>query len=164
MIMGYARVSTIGQNLNSQKDKLKEYGCEKIFEEKFTGSDRKRVQLEKMLQKIDDGDTLIITRLDRLARSAVDLFDIVKEIEEKGASFKSLNEPWADTTSSMGKFLTTVFSGLSELERSIINERTEEGRIAARKRGVKFGRKFKLTKHQQDEVREMLKAGRSIRV
>jgi len=80
-----------------------------------------------------------------------------------GASFRSLREPWADSTSSMGKFLLTVFAGLSELERNIINERTEEGRVSARKRGVKFGRKLKLTPHQQDQVRTMLKDGQSIR-
>ena len=163
MIIGYARVSTLGQNLDSQKDKLIDQGCEKVFEEKFTGTDRKRVQLERMLQVIEEGDIVIITRLDRLARSTIDLFDIVKKIETKGASFKSLNEPWADTTSTMGKFLTTVFAGLSELERSIINERTEEGRIAAKKRGVKFGRKFKLTKHQQNEVQSMIQEGQTIR-
>ena len=85
------------------------------------------------------------------------------KIEAIDASFRSLREPWADCTSSMGKFLLTVFSGLSELERNLINERTEEGRVSAKKRGVKFGRKFKLTPHQRDQVHTMLKDGQSIR-
>ena len=101
-----------------------------------------------MIGSLQSGDTLLVTSLDRLARSTNDLFAITKKIEAADASFRSLREPWADTTSSMGKFLLTVFAGLSELERNIINERTEEGRVSARKRGVKFGRKLKLTPHQ----------------
>ena len=80
-------------------------------------------------------------------------------LEDKEAGFKSLREPWADTTSPMGKFLLAVFSGLSELEGSLIRERTEEGRIAAQQRGVKFGRKLKLTSHQREEVQRMLNEG-----
>jgi DNA invertase Pin-like site-specific DNA recombinase len=145
MLIGYGRVSTTGQNLEIQRAQLVNAGCDKIFEEKLTGTDRKRPQLMRLLQKIDQGDTLIITSLDRLARSTHDLFEITRKLEEQGVDFKSLREPWADTTSAMGKFLLAVFAGLSELERNIINERTEEGRIAAKKRGVKFGRKPKLT-------------------
>lgn len=104
-----------------------------------------------------------VTGLDRLARSTNELFAITQRVEAAGASFRSLREPRADTTSSMGKCLLTVFEGLSELERNIINERTEEGRASAKKRGVKFGRKFKLTPHQQDQVKAMLKEGQSIR-
>ncbi len=163
MIMGYARVSTTGQNLSVQRDQLLKANCEKIYEEKLTGADRKRPQLSRMLRVIGKGDTLIITSLDRLARSTHDLFEITKTLEEYGAEFQSLREPWADTTSSMGKFLLTVFAGLSELERSLIRDRTEEGRIAAKTRGVKFGRKPKLTTHQQSEVMRMLDEGVSIR-
>ena len=163
MLIGYARVSTIGQNLDVQKEKLKQAGCEKIYQEKRTGFDRRRPQLEKMLQEIGHGDTLIIASLDRLARSTHDLFDITSTLEQHEAHFRSIREPWADTTSAMGKFLLTVFSGLSELERNLINDRTEEGRVLARKRGVKFGRKPKLTTHQQDQVQNMLKEGQSMR-
>jgi len=163
MLIGYARVSTTGQNLEAQIEHLQAEGCDKIFQEKLTGFDRRRPQLEKMLSSIQPGDILLVTSLDRLARSTNDLFAITQKIEATDASFRSLREPWADTTSSMGKFLLTVFAGLSELERNIINERTEEGRVSARKRGVKFGRKFKLTPHQQDQVRTMLKEGESIR-
>lgn len=163
MLIGYARVSTTGQNLESQIEHLQTEGCDTIFQEKLTGVDRRRPQLEKMLKSLKAEDTLIVTSLDRLARSTHDLFIITKKIESAEASFRSMREPWADTTSSMGKFLLTVFAGLSELERNIINERTEEGRVSARKRGVKFGRKLKLTSHQQDQVRTMLKDGQSIR-
>ena len=163
MLIGYARVSTTGQNLESQIKHLQAEGCDTIFQEKLTGFDRRRPQLEKMLCSIQPGDTLLVTSLDRLARSTNDLFAITQKIEAADASFRSLREPWADTTSSMGKFLLTVFEGLSELERNIINERTEKGRVSARKRGVKFGRKLKLDAHQQDQVRTMLKDGQSIR-
>ncbi|MEE9271659.1 MAG: recombinase family protein [Robiginitomaculum sp.] len=163
MIIGYARVSTIGQNLDIQNEHLEKAGCDIIYHEKRTGFDRRRPQLEKMLQKITQGDTLIITSLDRLARSTHDLFSITKNLEQKGAQFKSLREPWADTSSSMGTFLLTVFAGLSELERSLINDRTAEGRVLAKKRGVKFGRKHKLTEHQQNQVRAMLKDGDTLR-
>lgn len=163
MLIGYARVSTTGQNLETQIEHLNTAGCHKIFQEKLTGFDRKRPQLEQMLKSLKAEDTLIVTSLDRLARSTHDLFIITKKIESAGASFRSLREPWADTTSSMGKFLLTVFAGLSELERNLINERTENGRTSAKKRGVKFGRKAKLTPHQQDQVKQMLDEDQSIR-
>lgn len=163
MLIGYARVSTTGQKLETQIEQLKNAGCERIYQEKRTGYDRKRVQLEKMLKDIKPNDTLIVTSLDRLARSTHDLFEITKILDATDTHFKSLREPWADTTSPMGKFLLTVFAGLSELERNLIKDRTEEGRQSARKRGVKFGRKPKLTTHQQTEVAKMLKQGQSIR-
>ncbi|MBC6445377.1 MAG: recombinase family protein [Alphaproteobacteria bacterium GM202ARS2] len=163
MLIGYARVSTAGQNLDRQRELLSKAECEKVFEEKLTGVDRKRPKLAAMIAEAKDGDTVIITSLDRLARSTHDLFEIIKKLEAKNVKFRSLQEPWADTSSTMGRFLTTVFAGLSELERRIINERTEEGRISARKRGVKFGRKPTLTLHQRSEVTRMLEEGTPIR-
>ena len=163
MLIGYARVSTTGQNLDVQKEQLQLAGCEIIYQEKRTGFDRRRPQLEKMLRKISYEDTLKVSSHDPLARSTHDLFEITHTLEENGAQFRSLREPWADTTSAMGKFLLTVFSGLSELERDLIKDRTAEGRILAQKRGVKFGRKPKLTNHQQDQVRRMLNEGQSMR-
>ena len=163
MLIGYARVSTTGQKLEAQIEQLRNAGCERIYQEKRTGYDRKRIQLERMLSDISDADMLIVTSLDRLARSTHDLLEITRALDAQGADFKSLREPWADTTSPTGKFLLTVFSGLSELERSLIKDRTEAGRQSARKRGVKFGRKPKLTTHQQSEVARMLNEGRSIR-
>jgi DNA invertase Pin-like site-specific DNA recombinase len=163
MLIGYARVSTTGQNLEAQIEHLQAEGCDKIFQEKLTGFDRHRPQLEKMLKSIKAGDTLVVTSLDRLARSTHDLFGITKKVEIAEATFRSIREPWADSTSSMGKFLLTVFAGLSELERNLINERTDDGRTSAQKRGVKFGRKFKLTTHQQDQVGTMLRDNHSMR-
>ena len=116
-----------------------------------------------MLAALQKGDTLIVTSLDRLARSTHDLFVISDKIGTAQASFRSIREPWADTTNSMGKFLYTVFTGLSELERNIINEHTEERRRRAKSRGVQFGRKQKLTSYQQDQVRAMLKDNQPIR-
>lgn len=163
MLIGYARISTSAQNLESQIEHLQAEGCDKVFQEKLTGFDRRRPQLEKMLSRLQPGDTLLVTSLDRLARSTHDLFVITQKIEAAEAAFRSIREPWADTTSSMGKFLLTVFAGLSELERNLINERTDEGRTSAKKRGVKFGRKSKLTPHQRDQVSTMLLEGQSIR-
>lgn len=105
MLIGYARVSTTGQNLESQIEHLQGEGCGTVFQEKLTGVDRRRPQLEKMLSSIQPVDTVLVTSLDRLARSTNDLFAITPKIEAADASFRSLREPWADTTSSMGKFL-----------------------------------------------------------
>ena len=163
MLIGYARGSTTGQKLEARIAQLRNADCERIHQEKRTGYDRKCVRLERMLSDISDADTLIVTSLDRLARSTHDLLEITRSSETQGANFKSLREPWADTASPTGKFLLTVFSGLSELERNLIKDRTEEGRQSAHKRGVKFGRKPKLTTHQQSEVARMLSEGQSIR-
>lgn len=163
MLIGYARVSTTSQSLSVQREQLIEAGCTQIFEEKKTGADRKRVQLARMLREVNEGDILIITSLDRLARSTHDLLEITHQLKEKNVQFRSLREPWADTTSPMGSFLLTVFAGLSELERNLIRDRTEEGRVMAKKRGVQFGRKPKLTEHQKEQVRKMLKEDQSMR-
>ncbi|MEA2078578.1 MAG: recombinase family protein [Pseudomonadota bacterium] len=163
MLIGYGRASTTGQSLTSQRAQLLKAGCQKIFEEKLTGAERKRPQLARLLREIDGGDTLIITGLDRLARSTHDLLDITQTLDHRGIGIRSLGEPWADTTSATGEFLVTVFAGLSELERCLIRDRSEEGRIAAKERGVKFGRKHKLTDYQRGEVMRMLDEGVSIR-
>ena len=163
MLIGYARISTRGQNLDRQRNLLGEQGCEKIYEETRTGVDRKRPRLEAMIEVATAGDIVLVTSLDRLARSTHDLFEITKKLDARNVGFRSLREPWADTTSAMGRFLTTDFSGLSELERSIVHERAEEGRASARKRGVQFGRKPTLTPHQRAEVAAMLKDGKTLR-
>ena len=163
MLIGYARVSATGQHLDSQIEYLQAEGCDTIFREKMTGLDRLHPQLEKMLGTLQPQDTLLVTSLDRLPRPTNDLFIITRKFEAAEVSCRSLHEPWADTTSSMGKFLLTVFAELSELERNLINECREEGRASARKRGVKFGRKFKLTPRQQDQVRFVLRDEQSIR-
>ena len=160
MKIGYARVSTQGQNLESQLEALKAEGCAKIYKEKASGAECGRVQLKKLLKAISEGDTLVITRLDRLARSTKDLLDIVDAVQAKGAGFRSIAEPWADTTSPAGKMMLTVLAGLAEFERSLISERTSEGRARAMANGVKFGRPHKLTVKQQREACAMLKGGK----
>ena len=134
MLIGHARVSTTGQKLEARIEQLRNAGCERIHLENRTGYGRKRVRLERVLSDISDADTLIVTSLDRLARSTHDLLEITRSSKAQGANFKSLREPWADTTSPTGKFLLTVFSGLSELERNLVKDRTGVGRQSARKR------------------------------
>ena len=163
MLIGYCRASNTGQSIKSQRDQLLNAGCEKIFEEKLAGAERKRPQFVRLLNEIEKGDTLVITGLDRMVRSTHDLLDITRTLDDRGIEIRSLGESWADTTAATGEFLVTVFKGLSELERNLIRSRTEEGRAAAKERGVKFGRKHKLTDYQRGEVLRMLEEGASIR-
>jgi DNA invertase Pin-like site-specific DNA recombinase len=152
MKYGYARVSTDGQSLDAQLDELKAAGCQRVFKEKMSGARSDRRELTKLIAKLRNGDTLIVSRLDRLARSSRDLLNILHEIGVKGASFRSLHDPWADTSSPHGRLLLTVLGGLAEFERSLIRTRTGEGRARAMREGVKFGRKPKLTPHQRLEA------------
>jgi DNA invertase Pin-like site-specific DNA recombinase len=121
-VYGYARVSTTGQDLEGQLAELKAQGATKIFQEKISGRHRDRPQLEQALRALRDGDVLIITRLDRLARSSRDLLNIVAEVTKVGASFRSLKEAWADTTTAHGRLILTVLAGLAEFERELIVE------------------------------------------
>ena len=152
MIVGYARVSTDGQTLNAQQAALSEAGCAKVYAEKQSGVKTDRAQLAKAIATLAEGDCLIVTKLDRLARSTRDLLNILAEIAQRGASFKSLGDAWADTTTPAGKLMLTVLGGLAEYERHLILARTSEGRQRAQQRGVRFGRKPKLTAHQQQEA------------
>lgn len=140
MLIGYARVSTDGQNLNRQLDQLEATGCERIYQEKITGTKKERPELEKLLDHIRPGDVIIISELTRLSRSTKDLFLLVDLIEKKGANFKSLRESWMDTTSPQGKLMFTIFAGISQFERDLISYRTKEGLSSARARGRKGGR------------------------
>jgi DNA invertase Pin-like site-specific DNA recombinase len=147
--IGYARVSTDGQTLDAQQAALREAGCEKVFAEKVSGAKADR---EKAIAALTVGDTLIVCKLDRLARSTRDLLNTLAAIAEAGASFRSLGDPWCDTTSAHGKLMVTVLGGLAEFERHLILARTSEGRQRAQARGVQFGRKRKLTVHQRQEA------------
>lgn len=144
MIFGYARVSTVGQNLYRQIDALKAAGAEEIIEEKITGTKADRPQLNRLLDKLREGDIILISDLTRLSRSTKDLFSLVDKIEKKGANIKSLKESWLDTTTPQGKLMFTFIAGISQFERDIISQRTKEGLEAARARGRKGGRKEKL--------------------
>jgi len=140
MITGYARVSTQEQNLERQIDRLQSFGCERIFQEKITGTKRERPQLDRLLDQLRTGDLIVVTELTRLSRSIKDLFTLVELIRQKGANLKSLSEPWLDTTSPHGKLLFAIFAGVSQFERDLISERTRDGLASARARGRKGGR------------------------
>ena len=124
MKIGYARVSTEEQNLDRQLDSLKEAGCEKIFQEKITGTKKERPELDKLMEQLRSGDLIIISDLTRLSRSVKDLFSLVDQIEKKGANIKSLKESWMDTSTPQGKLMFTIFAGISQFERDLISQRT----------------------------------------
>jgi DNA invertase Pin-like site-specific DNA recombinase len=151
-IYGYARVSTDGQTLDAQQAALQAAGAVRVFAEKETGIKTNRAALGRAVAILEAGDVLLVTKLDRLARSTRDLLNTLATIGERGAGFKSLTDPWADTTTPHGKLMITVLGGLAEFERHLILSRTSEGRARAKARGVKFGRKPKLTKHQRTEA------------
>jgi DNA invertase Pin-like site-specific DNA recombinase len=161
MIVGYARVSTDGQSLESQQAALTQAGAERVFSEKVSGAVTDRKQLGKAIAALSAGDVLLVTRLDRLARSTRDLLNVLDAVAKAGAGFRSLADAWADTTTAHGRLMLTVLGGLAEFERSLILARTSEGRTRAKARGVKFG-KPTLTPHQRSEALARRAAGESL--
>jgi DNA invertase Pin-like site-specific DNA recombinase len=141
-LIGYARVSTYGQTLDSQLEQLREAGCSSrnIYREKVTGARPDRRELNRMLGKLGPGDVVTMTRIDRLARSTLDLFAIVKRIVDAKAQFRSLAEPWAASSSSTGRLMLAVLGGLADVERDLIRTRTAEGRSRAKAQGKHMGR------------------------
>ena len=162
MIVGYARVSTDGQTLDAQQAALREAGCAKVFAEKVSGAKTDRQHLAKALAALTPGDTLIVTKLDRLARSTRDLLNNLDAIGKAGATFRSLGDAWADTTTPAGKLMLTVLGGLAEYERHLILSRTAEGRTRAQASGVRFGRKPSLTPYQRTEALRRRAAGETL--
>src|SRR6516165_3216235 len=158
-LFGYARVSTRDQNLAAQDAELMAAGCAKVFKEKVSGAKTDRPELAKVIGRLEPGDVLVVTRLDRLARSTRGLLNVLDELGKRGVGFKSLKDAWADTTTPHGRLMLTVLGGLAEFERSLIAARTDDGRKRAKARGVKFGRPQKLTAHQRREVLEKLAEG-----
>src|ERR1700735_2493862 len=152
MKYGYARVSTDGQSVDAQVRQLTKAGCKKVFREVASGAKTDRAQLRKALAQLAAGDVLMVTRLDRLARSTRDLLNTLASIAGKGAGFRSIGDSWADTTPPHGRLMLTVLGGLAEFERELIRARTGEGRARAKARGVKLGRRPKLTPHQKGEA------------
>lgn len=148
MLIGYARVSTQDQNLDSQQDALKKAGCEKIRTDKTQGTAAARSGLDQTLELLRPGDTLVVWRLDRLGRSLKHLIELVGELEERGIGFRSLQES-IDTTSSGGKLIFHMFGALAEFERNLIRERTNAGLAAARARGRQGGRPEALDQRKQ---------------
>jgi DNA invertase Pin-like site-specific DNA recombinase len=145
-------VRKLGAILDAQQAALSKAGCERIFSEKESGAKTDRLQLARAISALAAGDTLIVTKLDRLARSTRDLLNTLDAIGKAGATFRSLGDSWADTTTPHGRLMLTVLGGLAEFERHLILARTSEGRQRAQARGVQFGRKRKLTLHQQQEA------------
>jgi DNA invertase Pin-like site-specific DNA recombinase len=158
-LFGYARVSTDGQSLDAQVHELKSAGCVKVFREKVSGAQTDRRELAKVVKSLGKDDVLVVTRLDRLARSTRDLLNILHSVSERGAKFKSLKDAWCDTTTPHGELMVTILAGLATFERHLIKARTGEGRERARERGVKFGRPSKLNPHQRQEALARLHAG-----
>jgi DNA invertase Pin-like site-specific DNA recombinase len=150
--IGYARVSTDGQTLDAQQSALHQAGATKVFAEKVSGAQTDRKQLAKAIAALAPNDVLLVTRLDRLARSTRDLLNVLAAVAEKGAGFRSLADAMIDTTSAHGKLIIAVLGALAEFERSMILARTSEGRRRAQARGVRFGRKPKLTLHRKRQA------------
>jgi DNA invertase Pin-like site-specific DNA recombinase len=158
-VFGYARVSTDGQTLAAQDAALHAADCAKVYAETASGAKTDRAQLRKVIARLREGDILVVTRLDRLARSTRDLLNIMDEISKRGAGFKSLADTWADTTTPHGRLMLTVLGGLAEFERELIKARTGEGRARAKAKGVHMGRPPKLSPHQRREAIERRAAG-----
>ena len=152
MKYGYARVSTDGQSVAAQVAALRAAGAGKVFREVASGAKTDRAELRKAIAALQARDVLMVTRLDRLARSTRDLLNTLATITGKKAGFRSLGDAWADTTTAHGRLMLTVLGGLAEFERDLIRTRTGEGRERARARGVRMGRPPKLTSHQQREA------------
>jgi DNA invertase Pin-like site-specific DNA recombinase len=159
MKYGYARVSTDGQSVDAQVQQLTKAGCKRVFREVASGAKTDRAQLRKAINRLENGDVLMVTRLDRLARSTRDLLNTLAAIAERKAGFRSLGDTWADTTTPQGRLLLTVLGGLAEFERELLRARTGEGRERAKARGQHLGRPFKLTEHQRKEALARREAG-----
>jgi len=163
MRLGYARVSTDDRDLALQRKALREAGCRRTYAEKVSGARRDRPELERLLDQVREGDVVVVTRLDRLARSTRDLLDIAERLRDVDAGLRSLAEPWADTTSPAGRMVLTVFAGIAEFEQALILGRTSAGREAAKQRGVRFGRPPALTQDQVTLGRSLVDEGTSVR-
>ena len=161
--LGYARVSTYGQTLDAQLEQLRAEGCARIYREKTSGAQADRRELLRLLKSLAPGDVVTVTRIDRLARSTFDLFAIVKRIVDAGGQFRSLAEPWADTSTSTGRLMIAVLGGLADVERDLIRTRTAEGRSRAKGRGQHMGRPPKLTPQQQAEARQRRAEGATLK-
>ena len=161
-IYGYARVSSADQTLASQEAELIGAGCAKVYAEKVSGAKTDRVALAKLLKRLGSGDMLVVTRLDRLARSTRDLLNILDAIGKAGAKFRSIHDAWADTSTPHGELMVTILGGLATFERHLIKSRTDDGRKRAKARGVRFGRPHKLDQHQRQEALQRLAKGETL--
>jgi DNA invertase Pin-like site-specific DNA recombinase len=158
-ILGYARVSTQGQDLTAQIEALKAAGATTIYREKISGVRADRPQLARLMKALQPDDIVVVTKLDRLGRSTRELLDLIERIGKAGAAFRSLGDPLWDTSSSQGRLLSTLLAAIADFERDLIRERTGEGRKRAMANGVKFGRKRKLSDYQRTEAVKRRAAG-----
>jgi DNA invertase Pin-like site-specific DNA recombinase len=158
-ILGYARVSTQDQDLSAQLAALKAAGAETIYREKISGVRADRPQLAKLMVSLKQGDTVLVTKLDRLGRSTRELLDLIHHIDQAGAAFRSLGDPLFNTTTSQGRLLVTMLAAIAEFERELIRERTGEGRKRALANGVKFGRPRALDTFQRQEALKRRQTG-----
>jgi DNA invertase Pin-like site-specific DNA recombinase len=162
MIVGYARVSTVDQDLALQTDALKKAVCERIFEEKASGASTERPVLQQTLDFVRDGDALVVWKLDRLGRSLKHLVETVSALAGRGVGFRSLTEA-IDTTTNGGRLVFHIFAALGEFERELIRERTSAGLKAAAARGRKGGRKPVLDPDKLAKARCLIDKGLSVR-
>jgi DNA invertase Pin-like site-specific DNA recombinase len=164
MLVGYARVSTNGQSLEAQLAQLAAAGCSRVFQEKISGARSDRPELRRMLRSLKAEDVVVVTRLDRLARSTRDLLNFLARLNDKRVGFRSLGDTWADTTTPHGRLMVTVLGGLAEFERELIRIRTSEGRARAVAMGIKMGRKPKLDLLAQRGALERRLAGEPLEI
>jgi DNA invertase Pin-like site-specific DNA recombinase len=164
MKYGYARVSSDTQDYTAQVEALKAAGCERILSEKASGkSTNGRPQLAKLLKVLAPGDVMVVTKIDRIARSARDLLNIIAgELKDRNCGFVSLGDSWCDSTNEMGRFMLTVMSGIAELERDLIRKRCEAGIARAKAKGKRFGRPVALDASQRKIIAERYAKGESM--
>ena len=158
MLIGYARVSTQDPSVELQRDALAKAGCRKVFTDKISGAQAERPGLNKAIEMLRDGDTLVVWKLDRLGRSVKNLVDLVGELAEQGVHFKSLTDS-IDTTTPSGRFFFHVMASLAEMERELTVERTRAGLEAARQLGRKGGRKRQMTDSKIESAKKLLANG-----
>ncbi|WP_333710865.1 recombinase family protein [Malikia spinosa] len=158
MLIGYARVSTQDQNLELQREALRQAGCQKVFEDQVSGTLAERPGLAKAREMLREGDTLVVWKLDRLGRRVKQLVDLVGELQQQGVQFKSLTDA-IDTGTPSGRFFFHMMASLAEMERDLIVERTRAGLEVARQLGRKGGRKPKMTASKIESARKLLASG-----
>lgn len=163
-MLGYARVSTRDQTLAAQNAELTAAGCVKIYQEQASGAKTDRVALSKVIRRLGPDDVLVVTRLDRLARSTRDLLNILDTVGKRGAGFKSLADPYVDTTTAHGRLVLAIIGSLAEFERELIRARTSEGRKRAMAAGIRFGRPVKMNPQQKREALKRLNDGEETQV
>jgi DNA invertase Pin-like site-specific DNA recombinase len=161
MKIGYGRVSTAEQGLGGQLEALRAAGCQRIYSEKQSGKNDNRAALQRMLKELQPGDVVVVTRLDRLARSTRDLLNLLDRFGQDEVGFQSLRETAIDTTTPSGRLTISILAAIAEFERELIQARISEGRKRAVKNGVKFGRPHKLDAFQKREALKRIAAGES---